>query len=460
MQVVLAGFNVDREVLKDNTKKEVITPETISAAYARISRSKKSVTALRQLALHQVEKARNSNSKIIFDMGHSSIAEHAVFNFDIIGVSRYLVEFIERTRLASFTEKSQRYVTLDGDFVIPNEIKNTSLEDDFVKLVEKQNETYNFLYSKSKKYLEKTSFKGSKRDLEGKAKEDARYVLCLATQTQLGMTINARSLERLLCRLDSLDLTEAAVLKAKIEKEIHGIAPSLIKYTNSNNFQKNYLQNVPIFEDNSHIPQIDLIDYDKNGEDKILAALLFQKNEGLFQNLLKKVKKLSPNEKEKIFSGVFADMRSYHSVPRCFELAYFTFQLSLSSSCFGQLKRHRMSTILKCNYNPKNGYVIPSLLLKIGAGETLKNLMNDVDVLFHKLEEYKAGLGAYILTNSHRVNVIFHANLRELYHFSRLRSDKHAQWEIREISLQIDVLVRNLYPFAAKYLMGKDSFEE
>lgn len=46
-------------------------------------------------------------------MGHSSIAEHAVFNLDILGVSRLAVETIERFRLCSYTEKSQRYVRLE-----------------------------------------------------------------------------------------------------------------------------------------------------------------------------------------------------------------------------------------------------------------------------------------------------------------------------------------------------------
>ena len=84
--------------------------------------------------------------------------------------------------------------------------------------------------------------------------------------------------------------------------------------------------------------------------------------------------------------------------------------------------------------------------------------MKKVARMFGKLEQVKDGLGSYILTNAHRVNVLFHTNLRELYHFSRLRSDKHAQWEIREISLQMDALLKKIYPHAAKQMMGKDCF--
>jgi thymidylate synthase ThyX len=173
---------------------------------------------------------------------------------------------------------------------------------------------------------------------------------------------------------------------------------------------------------------------------------------------LKRVKEYSSLEKNEIFGNILKNIQSYQSVPRAFELADFTFQLSISSCCFGQLKRHRMSTIIKSNYQPQAGYVIPPLLRKIKAEKEIQFLMQRVEKMFYKLEEEKKGLGSYILTNAHRVNVIFHVNLRELYHFSRLRSDKHAQWEIREISLQIDSLLRNLFPNAAQLLMGKDSF--
>jgi len=109
MKVLLAGYNVDydwiRELREKSGLKQDITPETISAAYARISRSPKPVDQLRVDARAEVEKARQSNRNIVFEMGHSSVAEHAVFNIDVIGVSRLLVEEIEKFRLCSYTEK-------------------------------------------------------------------------------------------------------------------------------------------------------------------------------------------------------------------------------------------------------------------------------------------------------------------------------------------------------------------
>ena len=80
-----------------------------------------------------MEGARQSNRNIIFKMGYHLVAEHVVFNFDVIGVSRLAMEEIERFRLCSYTEKSQRYVKLADDFVIPDEVKQAGKQNIFFR---------------------------------------------------------------------------------------------------------------------------------------------------------------------------------------------------------------------------------------------------------------------------------------------------------------------------------------
>ncbi|MDP8231310.1 MAG: hypothetical protein P9L91_01435 [Candidatus Zophobacter franzmannii] len=48
MKIVLAGFNIDKTLIDTIPNQSTATPEVISAAYARISRSKKDVTSLRR----------------------------------------------------------------------------------------------------------------------------------------------------------------------------------------------------------------------------------------------------------------------------------------------------------------------------------------------------------------------------------------------------------------------------
>ncbi|MCG6536092.1 MAG: FAD-dependent thymidylate synthase, partial [Syntrophales bacterium LBB04] len=240
MDVILAGYNIDydiiREIAADHPGRTDLTPETVAAAYARISRNPRPVNELRTLARGEVEKARASNRNIVFEMGHSSIAEHAVFNLDILKVSRLLVEEIERFRLASYTEKSQRYVLFKDDFIIPAEVRNAGLEEAFTATVRAQNRCYHELYEKLLPHVfaqnpELAADRANKPLLEGWAKEDARYIIPLATETQLGMTVNARNLELMIRRLAACPLKEAQEYSRRLYDTTQKVTPSLVRYT-------------------------------------------------------------------------------------------------------------------------------------------------------------------------------------------------------------------------------------
>ena len=237
MEINISGYNIEKSLI-DALGSPKATPEVICAAYARISRSKNNLFQLRKEALDELEKARKSNNNIVFGMGHSSIAEHCVFNIDISNISRLLCEIIQQSRLASFTEKSQRYVSLKQDYLIPEEIKNSEIEAEYQKLIQEQFAFYKLLSEKIKEYLILKNY--DPKNLAEKAKEDARYILPLATKTQMGMTINARSLQRLLKRLDKSNLEEAKNFKKTLEEKCKEIAPSLIRYTKASAFEKKH----------------------------------------------------------------------------------------------------------------------------------------------------------------------------------------------------------------------------
>ena len=116
MRVILAGYNLDQEIItrlresfhhlasapdRETIDPSALTPETLSAAYARISRDPAPIPELRARAMGDVANARRSNQRIVFGFGHASVAEHAVFNLDILDVSRLAIEALEMTRLGS-----------------------------------------------------------------------------------------------------------------------------------------------------------------------------------------------------------------------------------------------------------------------------------------------------------------------------------------------------------------------
>ncbi len=149
-------------------------PEKVVAAAARLCYSADSVSDLCERL--DEEKVAGFVRKLR-EMGHLSPFEHVSFQFSIDGVSRALSHQLVRHRIASYSQRSQRYVEEKGfEFVIPPSVKrNLEVLGRFEMVMARLQEDYQEL-------------------LKCVPAEDARYVLPNACTTSLMATFNARSL--------------------------------------------------------------------------------------------------------------------------------------------------------------------------------------------------------------------------------------------------------------------------
>jgi flavin-dependent thymidylate synthase len=476
MRVILAGYNVDAEVLEGLKRlapgRADVTPETLSAAYARISRDPRPVDELRRAAREEVERARRSNQTIIFKMGHHSVAEHAVFNFDVLGLSRLAIEELEHFRLCSFTEKSQRYITLGEDFVIPEEIRCAGLEGEFVETVRAQNALYQSLLGRLKPYVfekhkDLASNPRNHAVLEGWAKEDARYVVSLATEGQLGLTLNARNLELLIRRFAARDLGEIRELNQRLYLLAKEVAPSIILFTQPGDFDARTYGELAAESDRllggkvrsrKRVPAVRLLAATPGGDDRILASLVHTTTTAPFADCLAAVRRSSPRKKKDLVRKALVHMEFFDSPQREFEYADLGFEFVVSSSCFAQLKRHRLATLTVQPYDPDLGVTIPPSVRAVGAGRDFREVVALTEDTHARLKKAVGRAADYVLTNAHRRRVLFKANLRELYHFSRLREDPTAQWEIRRLAGEMTRSAKKAMPLTGVLLGGKEDY--
>jgi flavin-dependent thymidylate synthase len=492
MDVILAGHNIDHEIIREfqrlHPERQDLTPETVAAAYARISRNPRPVNELRAIARGEVEKARASNRNIVFEMGHSSIAEHAVFNLDVLKVSRLLVEEIERFRLASYTEKSQRYVLLADDFVIPQEVREAGLEENFNATIRLQNGFYHKLYEKLLPYVldrnpELATDPANRPLLEGWAKEDARYCLSLATETQLGMTVNARNIELMVRRLAASPLAEAREYSRRLYDAVKGVAPSLVRYTEPTPYDREtreairsqadeivskMLTRSPGGAQREGITPPDagtaddlvrLLDATPAADDKIAAALLHGSSNLPLAECLAIVTRMEIEEKRRLIRTALRRMKAYDAAPREFEHAGLTFELVVSATCFAQVKRHRMATITVQDYDPALGVTIPPSIAAVGMEAPFREICARTEETWTQIRRDAPAAAAYILTNAHRRRVMIRVSARELYHLARVRADRHAQWDIREMAARMVEQGREVMPITLMLAAGKDGFD-
>lgn len=447
-------FEIPREI-RNFLNSDNLTPETISAAYARISRYPESVGELRKIAARSVARARKSNQTIVYEYGHASVAEHAVFNIDITGISRLAVETVESRRLMSYTEKSQRYIALAQEYIVPEEFKDTPFEDKFKIQCEDSFRIYQEFLEK----IEKSSASANNDD-EAKylAREDARYLLPLAAGAQLGMTGNARNIEHLLRRTLKHPLKELQDFGYKLRTEVEKIAPSLVRHLDDDQFDPEFLPE----KFTGEIPdrEIELIEFDEDSDDKTLAALILSVEGISWTEAMTKSAAMPMEEKKKYLGRGLQTLKSYHALPRAYETVDFSFQLNLSSSAYAQLKRHRLALQLPLPYDVRLGYTIPQTVKECGLEDEFKERIFESERLYSEILGEFPYQAPYALTNAHRRLVIFKANARELHHLARLRMDKQAQWDIRNAVTKMIDAARQKAPLTLALACGKDKFDE
>ena len=176
--------------------------------------------------------------EMLSEIGHESPIEHVSFTFGIEGVSRALLAQFTRHRIASYSVKSQRYVTEGAfDFVTPPEV---AADQEALKIYRETmaatQESYDRIAAilkekhKADFLAEGKDEKTAARLAEKKAIEDARFVLPNACETKMVVTMNARSLLNFFrhrcCQRAQWEIREVADQMLAL---VSAVAPELFK---------------------------------------------------------------------------------------------------------------------------------------------------------------------------------------------------------------------------------------
>lgn len=207
--------------------------EQLVAAAAKLCYSSAGISdVMEKLDAEKTEKFLN----MLASIGHESPTEHVCFTFGIEGVSRSLLAQLTRHRIASYSVKSQRYVTEGAfSFVIPPEIEaNEKAKEIYLSAMERDQTDYDALTEiLFQKHFNQMKINGidektAKINAQKKAIEDARYVLPNACETKLMATFNVRSLHNFfahrLCERAQWEIRAMAEEMLRLVKEV---APTL-----------------------------------------------------------------------------------------------------------------------------------------------------------------------------------------------------------------------------------------
>jgi thymidylate synthase ThyX len=459
-----------------------LSPETIAVAFAKTSRSPES---FRDIAAElSNEKSAEFHEKWVVGYGHASVAEHAVLHIAIENVSRLAVECIESNRLASYTEKSTRYQKWGpDDFFIPPELDGHLLRDETVRTCRLLFQTYanslapvRALVEKQSRRRDNESAEAYDRRIRSQYVDSCRFLLPAASLANLGMTANARVLENAIRKMLSHPLAEVRLIGEEVKRVAKAETPTLVKYAEPVEYlvktteefnrrdREERGENDKKISANSAFSAVEwcqLIDFDPDGETKILAAAIYRFGEMPFTAALDRVRAMTEVERGQLAESLLGWMDRHDTPLRELEHTTYTFDLVLDQGGYAEFKRHRMMTQTPQPLTARLGYEIPRRITEAGYEVRYRSAMDAAAAVYEKLSDWNPHVASYIVPNGFKRRVLFTMNLREAYAFCQLRAAANAHFSMRRVAQRVAEEIRRIHPLLAKYIdLPGESWQE
>ncbi|HNA53645.1 MAG TPA: FAD-dependent thymidylate synthase [Anaerolineales bacterium] len=442
-----------------------LSAETIAVAFAKTSRAPES---FREIAAElSDEKSAQFHEKWVVGYGHASVAEHAVLHIAFENVSRVAIETIESSRLASYTEKSTRYQKWGpDDFTIPPELHEVGhpLRDEFIQTVRLLFSTYaESLEPVKSLVVERTPRRDNESDeaydrrIRSQYVDRCRFILPAAANANVGMTANARIIEMVIRKMLSHPLAEVRQIGEKVKEVSKAETPTLVKYADAVQYVVETVKHLSANSEQLSVKSgradwCALIDYDKDGEKKILAAALYRFNEMPYKEALAYVKTLKKKEREGLAEALLGKLGKYDVPLRELEYATYTFDLVMDQGAYAEFKRHRMMTQTPQRLTTRLGFTIPLLVTEAGFGSRYEAAMQSASDMYEKLHAFNPDVAQYIVPNGFNRRVLAQFNLREAFAFCQLRSAANAHFSIRRVAQRIYEEMTRVHPLLTKYM--------
>jgi len=434
------------------------------------------------------ERARAFAEKYVLGYGHSSVAEHGMVHLALEDVSIIASKLIEDARLASYTEKSTRYVAFDPDkaYYPPRVMADSELGEIYAQAVRGLLTAYTGWTDDFVAQIKARTPRGEKqsdRAYDAASRATAfdllRYLLPAATHTNVGLTLNARTLEHLITKLLSQPLEEGRELGAQMKAEAQHVVPTLLKYAEHNSYRAETSTALEELaqemlgdltpsrssatlsltrrgwepERAGEVSPVSLVFSDPDADNRLVAAILYGATQRPMETLLAQVALLSQEAKERVVDE-YLKRRGPHDAPgRALERIFCTVEMTMDYGAYRDVQRHRMATQTTQALTPALGFEMPREFETFGYVDQYQALMAKSADAHRQLCE--AGFiheSAYVLPLATRIRVLFTWNLREVTHFVELRSARQGHPSYRKIAQDVYHAVAASYPLIARYL--------
>ena len=184
--------------------------------------------------------------------------------------------------------------------------------------------------------------------------------------------------------------------------------------------------------------EVTLLDFDPEGEEKVLVAACFSHLGCSEREAARRVARLAHDDRVALLRAYVGERRNRRHRPgRAFERTDYRFELVTDYGAFRDLQRHRMLTIEWQRLGISLGYDMPSLVADAGLGERYDEAIGRAEELYRTLAPDFPEQASYAVALAHRIRYVMQFNAREAMHLIELRSGTQGHPAYRRVAQQM-----------------------
>ena len=460
-------------------------PEVVKGAlFARYSRSDKS---LRRLFLDEfvgdlditgdltvdasigLKRAEQLYDRVFLEYGDDSVAQLGGVHLACEQASNLLTKVLEWGRLMAYLEQSTRYIEYDSRlggryrYYRPPEVLESKLGARYVEQIDELFRTYSELLPTLLDWARRRYPKEPadsdfvyKQTIKAKACDALRGILPAATLSNVGIYGTGQGYEALLLRMRAHPLPEARRYADMMLAELRKVVPSFLTRVDRperGGAWSQYLQDTRdhtadvvhrMFgrETAEPRPGVTLVDFDPEGEDKVLAAVCYPHTNLAEDQVLAKVRALGADERVALLRAYVGERANRRHKPgRAFERTDYRFDVLADYGAFRDLQRHRMLTIEWQPLSPAHGYDVPEPIEEAGVTEAYTKAMDVSAALYGAMAFRFPEQASYAVSLAYRLRFVMQMNAREAMHLIELRTTPQGHPAYRVVAQEMHRLI-------------------
>jgi thymidylate synthase ThyX len=460
-------------------------PEVVKGAlFARYSRSAKS---LRRLFLDEfvgdldvtgdlsidatigLDRAEQLYERVFFDYGDDSVAQLGGVHLACEQASNILTKILEWGRLMSYLEQSTRYIAYDSRlggryrYYRDPAVLTGPLGTRYVGDLDRIFDAYSNGVEKVTDHVRATVERGPddsefvyRTATRAKALDAVRGILPAAATSNVGIYGTGQAFEALLLKMRAHPLPEARDYSELMLHELRKVIPSFLRRVDlpdrggvwSDYFSATRGDTAQLVEElfaESPVeaaPEVELVDFDPDAEDKLLAAICYSHSTLPEHQLVAKVRDLGVDERVALMRAYVGErLNRRHKPGRAFERTFYRFDILSDYGAFRDMQRHRMLTIEWQRLTPNHGYSRPELVEEAGLTAQFDEAMQRSADLYDVLNKDYPVQATYAVSMAYRMRYMMQFNAREAIHMLELRSSPQGHPSYRRVAIEMHRLI-------------------